>query len=314
MARGDGDAVARFRAFNRFYTPLVGTLARGYLGTPFSLAEARVVFEVGTHAGCRGSELRARAGFDQGHLSRVLARLEGAGLLRRTAAPGDRRAQRLHLTAKGRRAFRTLDGRADDQARAALGRLGPAQRAELAGAMATIERLLGDAPARQEPPPAPTLRGGRVGDAGWVLQRHALAYAEEFGYLPAFERYVSEGLPPFLRAFDPARDRLWVAELDGRPVGSVAIQHMEDRPGWAKLRWFLVEKEARGHGLGGRLLAEAIAFARAAGYVGILLWTVSDLAAARRLYERAGFALAEETDGCAWAPWAREQRWEMALR
>jgi GNAT superfamily N-acetyltransferase len=162
--------------------------------------------------------------------------------------------------------------------------------------------------------PKVRLRPHRPGDVGWMLQRHAELYAREFGYLPVFEAYVAEGIPPFLRAFDPRRDRLWVAEgAGGRRLGCIAIQHDPRRRGWAKLRWFLVEPEARGLRLGSRLIDAALRFSRRAGYRGIHLWTVDDLAAARRLYESRGFRLAEEGPRCAWAPWGREQRWELRL-
>jgi GNAT superfamily N-acetyltransferase len=158
------------------------------------------------------------------------------------------------------------------------------------------------------------IRRSRVGDLGWAFGRQAALYADEFGYLPVFEAYVARGLAPFLDGFDAARDRAWVAELDGRPVGFIAIQHDPDRRGWAKLRWYFVERQARGHGLGKRLLATALRFARRAGYRGVLLWTVDDLADARRQYERAGFDLAyQDPKPCAWAPWGHEQRWERVL-
>jgi len=136
-------------------------------------------------------------------------------------------------------------------------------------------------------------------------------YAEEFGYSEVFEAYVAKGLAPFLAQRDPGRDGLWIAEAEGRPLGAVAVQHVPERPGWAQLRWFYVEREARGTGTGTRLLDQALAFARDAGYEGAFLWTVDDLHAARRLYERAGFRLVEQTEGCPWAPWGREQRWEL---
>ena len=105
-----------------------------------------------------------------------------------------------------------------------------------------------------------------------------------------------------------------MAELAGKPVGSITIHHDKERPGWAKLRWYYVEKEARGHGAGRMLLEAAVQFSRNAGYKGILLWTVNDLDAARRQYEKAGFRLAfEDTKPCEWAPWGREQRWELTL-
>jgi GNAT superfamily N-acetyltransferase len=185
------------------------------------------------------------------------------------------------------------------------------------------------------------LRKGRVGDLGWMVHRQAVVYAEEFGYSPLFETYLHEGAAVFLRKHDARRDRVWVAEaqprmtqiaqtqtqsaasaepsassasFERRVLGFVAIQHDPDRRGWAKLRWFLVEEEARGHGVGARLMKAALAFSRKAGYKGVLLWTVDDLHAARALYEKAGFTLAfQDPKPCRWAPWGHEQRWELSL-
>lgn len=165
------------------------------------------------------------------------------------------------------------------------------------------------------------LRAGRIGDLGWMVHRQAVVYAKEFGYSQVFETHLHEGAAVFLRKFDAKRDRIWIAE-SGKPgggpgksvLGFIAIQHDPDRRGWAKLRWFLVEDDARGKGIGGRLLKAAIAFSRKAGYRGILLWTVDDLDAARALYEKAGFTLAyQDPDPCGWAPWGHEQRWELRL-
>lgn len=157
------------------------------------------------------------------------------------------------------------------------------------------------------------IRKGRVGDLGWAFQRQAIVYTKEFGYSQEFEKYLARGLAPFLDNLDRSRDRLWIAQRDDAAIGCIAIQHDADRPGWGKLRWFFVEKEARGLGVGRRLMTVALAFARRAGYDGIQLWTVDDLDAARRVYEAAGFHLAETTAGCVWAPWGKEQRWELRL-
>lgn len=147
-----------------------------------------------------------------------------------------------------------------------------------------------------------------------MLQRHAEVYGQEFGYSDVFEDYVAASIAPFVERHDARKDAFWVAELDGKRVGCVAVQHDKQRPGWAKLRWFLVEQAARGHGVGHALLDQALAFVRQAGYAGILLWTVDDLVAARRLYERAGFRLAfTDPTPCPWAPWGHEQRWELPL-
>ncbi len=156
------------------------------------------------------------------------------------------------------------------------------------------------------------LRKGRIGDLGWAFHRQVVVYHQEFGYSQVFEAYFARGLAPFLDQFDAKRDRLWVAELAGAPVGFIAIQHDAKRPGWAKLRWYFVEKEARGLGVGRKLMAAALRFASEAGYRGVHLWTVDDLHAARRVYEANGFTLAHQAkEPCEWAPWGHEQHWEL---
>ncbi len=298
------------RTFNRFYTRLIGVLDRGYLQTPFSVQEARVLYEIGSAPGSTAKEIAGRTGFDRGYLSRLVARLARARLLRRVDSLQDGRAQHLFLTASGMRAFRTLNERADVQVGAFLEPLQEGERRELSTSLRTVRHLL-DPNASPEPV---TVRKQRVGDLGWILHRQSVVYKTEFRYKDSFETYLCEGLAPYARNYNPSKDRLWVAEAGGRPLGFLAIHHVDDRPRWAKLRWFLVERDARGRGVGARLLSTAVAFCRKAGYDGIFLWTVSDLDPARRLYERAGFLLAEEKDDCEWAPWAREQRWELRLR
>jgi DNA-binding MarR family transcriptional regulator/GNAT superfamily N-acetyltransferase len=298
-----------FREFNRFYTVLIGSLSRGYLETEYTPQEARVIFEVATMPGCTAKQIQSRAGFDQAYLSRLLTRLTHSGVVRRATSMEDRREQKLFLTRAGRKAFKTLDERANIQARQLLARLHSDELDELSNSLQTVERLLhGSAQVERI-----TVRHERPGDLGWVFERHAVVYRKEFGYSALFESYVCEGLAPYMKDYDSSRDGLWIGETGGRRVGSIAVHHVANRPGWAKLRWFLVEKEARSRGLGFKLLSTALVFCRKAGYKGIFLWTVSDLDAARRLYERAGFKLVEEKKTCAWAPWAREQRWELRL-
>jgi DNA-binding MarR family transcriptional regulator/ribosomal protein S18 acetylase RimI-like enzyme len=300
----------KFREFNRFYTVLIGSLSRGYLDTEYTLQEARVIFEVATYPGCTAKAIRSHAGFDQGYSSRLITRLVQAGLIRKVKATDDHREQRLHLTQKGRLAFETLDERADRQAHELLNRLTSEETYELYNAFRSVQHLLDPS----VPPEAVTVREMRAGDLGWVFQRHAVIYGEEFGYSHLFEVYVSKGLAPFMKNYDPKLDRLWIGEMGGRRVASIAVHHVAKRRGWAKLRWFLVEREARGRGLGSLLLDTAMSFCKNAGYKGIFLWTVSDLDSARRLYERSGFELTEEKRNCAWASSAHEQRWELRLQ
>ncbi|HXX72193.1 MAG TPA: helix-turn-helix domain-containing GNAT family N-acetyltransferase [Candidatus Acidoferrales bacterium] len=305
----DRSITNNFREFNRFYTVLIGSLSREYLSTKYFIQEARVIFEVATAPGCTARQIQFRSGLDQGYLSRLIARLTRSGVIRQRKSVDDRREHRLFLTEIGEAAFRTLDQRATNQAGRLLGQLTPDSRRELCGAFETVRRLLDPSAGAA----VISIREQKPGDLGWVFQRHSIIYAEEQSYSPLFEAYVCEGLWPFLKAYDRSKDRLWIGEISGRPAGSIAIHHVSSRVGWAKLRWFFVERDARGRGLGSKLLDTAVRFCRKVGYRGTFLWTVSDLEQARRLYERIGFRLVEESNGCAWAPWAHEQRWELRL-
>jgi GNAT superfamily N-acetyltransferase len=157
------------------------------------------------------------------------------------------------------------------------------------------------------------IRQQQVGDLGWVFYRQAAGYKDEFGYSQTFELHVCEDLFPYLKNYEPKRDRMWVCVAGEQTVGFIAVHHATDRSNWAQLRWFFVEKNFRDRGVGSRLLDRALSFSKKARYEGIFLWTVSDLVAARRIYQKSGFKLAEEKEGCNWAPWAREQRWELRL-
>ncbi len=162
----------------------------------------------------------------------------------------------------------------------------------------------------------PALRSDlRPGDIGAVVAMHGVLYAREYGFDVTFEAYVSKPLAEFvLRAAEAAalRERIWLAEQDGRVVGSVAI--VAESPSVAQLRWFLVDPEARGAGLGARLLAEAVAFSRAAAYERIILWTVSALSGAARLYAGAGFRRVEAIPAHRWGADVVEEKYELSLR
>lgn len=224
------------RSFNRTYTDLIGTLRKRYLGSMFSLLEARALYEIGTHPGTTATGIRSRAHFDQGHLSRILMRLERTGAVERSPAAADKRAMELRLTPRGSALFADLEAKAREQARTMIAHLSPAEQETFLGAMDTIRRSL-----RVERPGSVTIREGRSGDVGWLLHRHAMVYRDEFGFDERFEMYVAKGIAPYLEGYDPERDRLWVAKSDERPVGTIAVHHVDDRPGWAKLRWYLVE-------------------------------------------------------------------------
>ncbi len=277
---------AAIRQFNRFYTRQIGLLSSRYLDSPFTLTEARVIYELAQHDSTTAARLGRELGLDPGYLSRLLRRFQRRGLLRQQPSPTDGRQRLLRLTPQGRRAYQALNDRSQHDHEALLGALPPADQARLVGAMRAIEGLLG-APAAQ--PAAFVLRPPRPGDLGWVVARHGLLYAQEYGWDESFEALVAEIVAGFVRHSDPQRERCWLAELDGENVGSVFLVKKSNTV--AKLRLLLVEPRARGLGLGARLVDECLRFARQAGYRQVTLWTNSVLLAARHLYAKAGFKL-----------------------
>jgi DNA-binding MarR family transcriptional regulator/GNAT superfamily N-acetyltransferase len=281
------DPVSAVRSFSRFYTSRIGVLEPGLLRTPHTLAEARVLYELAQSERLDVADLRRRMAIDAGHLSRLLARLERQGLVARERSSADGRRQIACLTPAGAKASATLDRRSAEETEARLAGLGTAERARLVAALAEVRRLLDP----DGPPPSVVLRAPRAGDLGWVVQRHGALYAEEYGWNAEFEALVARIVADFASLADPARDAAWIAELDGEPAGCVFCLRDDDRV--AKLRLLLVEPRARGLGLGTRLVDECLAFARRAGYEEIALWTNDVLTDARRIYERAGFELAD---------------------
>jgi len=289
-ARGRVETV---RAFNRFYTRHIGVLAERFFDSPLSLTEMRVLYELAHRRALTASAVGAELGLDAGYLSRILRRFEARGFIRRTASPEDRRQSLLRLTPRGRAAFAPLEARARGEAAAMLGRLPASHQTQVVESMATITRLLSG---REELGAADAaayrLRAHQPGDMGWVVHRQGALYAKEWGYNGEFEALAARICAEFLERFDPARERCWIAERRGSIVGSVFLVKKTNTV--AKLRLLLVEPEARGLGIGRRLVDECVKFARAAGYKKLTLWTQSELLAARRIYERAGFRRVHE--------------------
>ena len=280
--------VATVREFSRFYTRRLGTLDEGLLDTPWTLTEARVVFELAQSPSTDMAALRHTLAIDSGYLSRLLAKFDAAGLIARTASPTDARRQSLSLTAAGRKLFRTLDERSNRQVAHLLQPLAGPARELLVGAMRTVMRGLEDQPR----PAVVELRGLRPGDLGWIAQRHGEVYAREYGWTMAFEALVARILADYVEHHRPGRENAWVAEVDGQRAGCVLCVRKDEET--AQLRVLLVEARARGHGLGTRLVDECIRFARDGGYRKLVLWTNDILVSARKIYLAAGFELVSE--------------------
>jgi GNAT superfamily N-acetyltransferase/DNA-binding MarR family transcriptional regulator len=303
--------VAAFRRFNRAYTRFLGTLSEGYLRTEFSLAEGRVLYEIATQPRPQAKSVAAALDLDAGYLSRILAKFRHAGLVACRTSKADNRAADLLLTARGRAALRTLNQRADRQARAFFTRLPGAQRTQFIGSLEAIEASVQGSGL----PPAPiTLRTHRPGDMGAITALEGAGYVAQFGWDTSFEALVARIVADFLDHFDAARERCWIAEMDGRPVGHIFCVRHPDQPGTAKLRLLFVDPAARGRGLGQTLVAECIRFARQAGYARITLWTQSILTAAHRIYQAAGFRLVREEPHHSFGKDLIGQTWELDLR
>lgn len=282
------------RAFNRFHTNWVGALGAGLHGTPWSLPEARVIWELGHADGAAEvAEIRGALGLDAGYLSRLLARLERAGVITRERSQADARRQIARLTDKGRDAFATLDQRSASEARAALEALPEPDQQRLVGALGEARAILGDHSAKTR---TVVLRAPRPGELGWIVARHGALYFEEYGWDIGFERLIARVVASYAEQHDAAREAVWIAEVDGAPAGCVMC--IADDETSARLRLLLVEPSARGLGVGTKLVEECVGFARRAGYQKLVLWTNGPLKAARRIYDRLGFVetAAEEHD------------------
>ncbi|MFY1692022.1 bifunctional helix-turn-helix transcriptional regulator/GNAT family N-acetyltransferase [Plantactinospora sp. WMMB782] len=295
--------VGAVRDFNRFYTRIVGALDEGLVRTRFSLTDARVIYELAQRPATEVPQLRRELALDPGYLSRILSRFAADGLVERSQSPTDARRQVVTLTEPGRAAYALLNERTETEIGSLLARLSDTDRDRLVSAMCTVREVLGEA----VPPRAYLLRPIRPGDLGWVVHRHGARYAEEYGWDVSFEALVARIVAEYAEGRDPRREDAWIAELDGRPVGCVFCVRRDDEV--AQLRLLLVEPEARGLGIGSRLVEECLRFARRAGYREIMLWTNDVLADARRIYEKAGFELREQAPHHSFGRDLVEQTW-----
>jgi DNA-binding MarR family transcriptional regulator/N-acetylglutamate synthase-like GNAT family acetyltransferase len=302
------ERIEAVRRFNRFYTRRIGVLREGLLDSPFSLTQARVIYELAHRPGVTARELGADLGLDAGYLSRLLRGLREQGLVSETRSAEDGRRKLLTLSRAGKVAFATLNARSREEIGTMLGALDARDRDRLVAAMATIETTLKAEPEERAPY---ILRPHRAGDIGWVIHRHGALYAQEYGWDETFDAMVAHVAAEFIENFDETCERCWIAEMEGAIVGSVFLVRNTDEV--AKLRLLLVEPSARGHGLGRRLVEECIAFARQVGYAKITLWTNDILHAARHIYESAGFVLVDEEPHHSFGQDLVGQTWELDL-
>ena len=300
--------IAAVRSFNRFYTRQIGLLRERSYKSPLSLTEVRVLYELAHREKSTATELSHDLGLDAGYLSRIVSSFDKRGWIDKKTSDEDGRQSLLALTGKGRKVLAPLDARSREDIGKLLSGLSPGEQSKLIDAMSTIEKLLG---ARSVKEPAYILRPHQPGDMGWVVHRHGLLYAQEYGYDEHFEALVAEIAAKFVQKFDSKRERCWIAEKDGEIVGFVfLVKHSKSV---AKLRLLLVEPAARGLGIGKRLVDECVRFARQVGYRKITLWTQSSLHAARGIYEKAGFRLVEQKKHHSWGHDLVAETWDLVL-
>ena len=307
----DSARIAAIRAFNRFWTRRIGALEETLIGSGFSLAEARVLYELAARDRTNAADLARELSLDPGYLSRLLAGFARRKLIARERSEGDGRLALISLTKRGHDVFGPLDAKSSEAVAEMIAPLTEADRDRVVAGMAALRAAFGDTPARSSSPPI-VLRGHQPGDIGWVIHRQGRLYAEEYGWDETYEALVAEILSAFVKNFDARRERAWIAEMDGAIAGSVFLVRESDDV--AKLRLLYVEPSARGAGLGSRLVEEAIAFARGKGYRMLTLWTNDVLASARRIYESHGFRLVSQGRHKSFGKDLVGQTWELKLR
>jgi DNA-binding MarR family transcriptional regulator/GNAT superfamily N-acetyltransferase len=301
--------IAAVRSFNRFYTQRIGVLQEGWLKSPFSLAQARVLYEILYRDKPTATELARDLGLDAGYLSRILRAFETGGVIVRETSDADGRQSLLSVTSRGRKKFAPIETQTNDAVSALLGELSHAEQARLVDAMGTIEDLLGHKAVAKVPY---ILRPPRAGDMGWIVGRHGVRYGEDYGWDEQIEALTAEIVATFVRNYDAKRERCWIAERNGENVGSVLLVKETDQV--ARLRLLLVEPRARGLGIGARLVDECVRFARATGYEKVTLWTHSILTAARHIYQKAGFSLTHSWSHDEFGQTLTGETWDLELR
>lgn len=296
------------RRFNRFYTRRIGVLSEQFLRSEFSLTEGRVLHEIAQRETVTAGDIGKELGLDAGYLSRILRSFERRGFIEKRPSRTDRRQTLVSLTSSGREVYAPLNRRSHDESAAMLSELSESGRRRLLAAMRSIEELLGNPSVPSVPY---VLRPHQPGDMGWIVHRHGVLYAQEYGWDEHAESLTAEITAQFIKNFDPKRERCWIAEREGEIAGSIFLVKQSDDV--AKLRLFYVEPSARGLGIGHRLVDECVRFARRSGYKKITLWTNDVLVDARRIYQQAGFRLVHEERHRMFGPELTGQTWDLDL-
>ena len=300
-------ASAAIRRFNRFYTREIGVLDGNLLQSGFSLVEARILYELAQTPEIAATDIGEKLGLDRGYLSRMLRAFQRKRLISRKTDAADKRRLHLSLTEKGRTTFRHLDRRSSEAAKGMIAGLPPGAVNALLAAMETIQGIL----AKDTAAPDYILRRDRVGDLGHIASRQAVIYEQEYGWDKTYEALAAKILSEFVGRNDAVNERAWIVESHGAILGSVYL--MKEDAETARLRLLYVEPQARGLGLGKKLVSECTAFARGSGCQRIVLWTQSTLTAARKLYVNEGYELIKQEPHHSFGKDLVGETWELKL-
>jgi DNA-binding MarR family transcriptional regulator/N-acetylglutamate synthase-like GNAT family acetyltransferase len=303
------ERISIVRNFNRLITRRIGALREGLLHSPYPLTESRILFEIAYRENPTASELRKELGLDAGYVSRIIGRLEEQGIIEKSRSEQDARHLILHLTPEGRKAFDLLNRRSHDEVAELLNELSETEQHRLIQAMQTIEALLDNKELKYSEPYF--LRQHAPGDMGWIVYKHGVLYAKEYGWDERFEALVSQIVADFINNYKPDKERCWIAEMDGEVVGSVMVVQHSDTV--AKLRLLLVDPKGRGLGLGTKLVEECVRFAKRKGYSKLVLWTNNVLKEARHIYKKTGFELVAEENHHSFGQDLIGETWELLL-
>jgi DNA-binding MarR family transcriptional regulator len=302
--------ISAMRRFARFFAQRLGALEAGPAGSSYSATEVRVLSELAQYDERTVTALSRSLGLDAGYLSRVIRRLETTGVVSKSASSADNRQQPLALTAQGQAEVRTIEAITLSRYSALVRTLPAHVHAPVLDAMERIESAFGsDVPARDATPYL--LRPHRGGELSYISARNIASCMEEFEFGAEYERDVLHVTSQFLASFDAQRECCWVAERDGVVVGSVMVRRVSDSE--AAVALFFVESQARGAGIGRRLLAEAIRFAQHAGHDRLRAELFDAMKTARQLLHAAGFRHAGEKATDRYGVTLAEQDWVLPL-
>jgi DNA-binding MarR family transcriptional regulator/N-acetylglutamate synthase-like GNAT family acetyltransferase len=306
-------ATKKIRAFNRFYTNILGLVDRHILHSPYSLTEARILFEIFHNPNCSARKIKNLLRVDEGYLSRTIDKLIRQDLIVKNQSQSDGRVFILSLSKKGEDEFLKLNKASEESIESMINHLAPDEVHEIESSMLRIQGLLTEKEKTQGIKLEDiSIRNTMVpSDLGYVVYLHGLLYGIEYGYGIEFEMYVAHGLYEFFQNYDQKKDRVWICEHDKRMIGFLLLMHRDNDA--AQLRLFLIEPEYRGIGLGKKLMELFLDFLHRCHYQSAYLWTTHELYAAASLYTRYGFELTEEKESNTFGKLLREQRYDLIV-